>query len=133
MTDLILAGLLKRRAELLKEAKAAETTYHRLMADVAHLDGAARVYDPTYHPRKVSIRVRSSRGVLAILRGARAPMSVREIVVAGLSAQGKDTQDAKLVLDMIKRVRSPLSRYRTAGTVRSVPGPGQTLLWEVVR
>ena len=39
MTDLVLSGLLTRRAELLKEAKAAEAAYHRLVEDIGHPTG----------------------------------------------------------------------------------------------
>ncbi len=134
--DAILDGLVKRRAELIAELRALETAQRRLLDDVGHLDGAIKVYDRTYQPRKLHappLPPHNSRGVLAVLREATAPMSVREIVLAVLAKQGKDVASNKVIRDMAPKVRSGLSRYRKAGTVRSEQGEGKAALWVVVR
>lgn len=135
MADPILAALTARRAELIAEARAADAMLRRLLADIEHLEEAMRVYDPVNRPRKVQINraqaVDISRTSLNILRQAKTPMPLRDIAFAVLATQSKDQTDAKLVQAVVERVRMALIRQRNVGTLRSIPGPGQLLLWEV--
>jgi hypothetical protein len=82
MADQVSAELVKRRAELANEAKAADATLTRLLADIEHIDGAIRVYDPAYLAKKVQFtrapRADLTKGALDVLRQAAAPMSLRE-------------------------------------------------------
>lgn len=137
MTDIILTGLVKRRADLLKEAKCVEAGLRRLLTDIEHVDGAIRTYDPAYRPRKVVLRrakrVDLVRTALDVLRQAKAPMTVREVTMAVMSRTGRDAADKKLIGKMIERVRVALLRQGKAGVVRSEQGPGQFVLWEVAR
>lgn len=137
MTDPVLAGLSKRRAELLAEAKAADATLRRLLDDIAHVDGAIRIYDPTYRPHKVRLsraaRVGTSRIMLAILRAAKAPMTLRDITLRIMTEEGRDRDDSKLVREMMERVRIALLRQRRAGAVQSAGEPGQLAVWGIVR
>ena len=98
MTDYVLDGLAKRRAELIADAKAADATLRRLLDDIAHIDGAIRIYDPTYRPRKVRLTraqyVGTMRTALTILRSATAPMTLRDITLRVIAEQGRDQGDA---------------------------------------
>jgi hypothetical protein len=135
MTDLVLAGLSKRRSELLAEAKAADATLRRVLTDIEHIDSAMRLCDPAYRPRKVIVSraefVDVSRTALGILRQATAPMTARDITYGVMAKQGGDPTDTKAVRSMIERVRVALLRQRKNGTLRSEQGPGQLVLWEV--
>ena len=51
MTDLVLATLTKRRAELAAEAHAADAALRRILTEIDHMDGAIRLCDPAYRPR----------------------------------------------------------------------------------
>lgn len=135
MTDVVLSSLIKRRAEVAAEAKALDATLRRLLNDIEHLDGAIRTYDPAYRAPKLRLtrahRVAMSRTALAILRQAKAPMSVRDIALAVMEAHGKDRTDGKLVKAVTERVRWALIRQRKIGVLRTVQGEGNAGLWEV--
>jgi hypothetical protein len=136
MTDFVLTSLGKRRAELIAEAKTADTTLRRLLDDIAHIDGAIRTYDPTYRPRKIKLAraqyVGTMRAALTILRGTNAPMTLRDIAVRVIAEQGRDQGDAKLIREMIERVRTALLRQRRNGVVVAEQEPGQVQVWRVV-
>jgi hypothetical protein len=55
MTDPVLTGLSKRRAELAAEAVATDAALRRILADIEHIDGAIRACDPAYRPRKIQL------------------------------------------------------------------------------
>lgn len=74
-----------------------------------------------------------ARLVLSILRQAREPMTTRDLAVELLVTRALDKNDRKLLALMVKRVGVSLHRQRDNGLVRSVPGPGIMLLWEVAR
>ena len=135
MTDYVLDGLAKRRAELIADAKAADATLRRLLDDIAHIDGAIRIYDPTYRPRKVRLTraqyVGTMRTALTILRSATAPMTLRDITLRVIAEQGRDQGDAKLVREMIERVRTALLRQRRNGVVIAEQESGQPQVWRV--
>jgi hypothetical protein len=61
------------------------------------VDGVIRVYDPAYRPAKIrAISLQHySRGALAVLRDAKAPMPIREIVRRLLADQVRDPHDPK--------------------------------------
>ena len=133
----VVSGLVKRRAELVTEAKAAEVTLERLLADIDHIDGALRVYDPAYRPSRVGIsrakRTDLARTGLDVLRQAAAPMSLREVTLAIMARHGKESPDSRAVEAQMNKVRSALLGQMKNGTVRRSQGPGQFVLWEVIR
>jgi hypothetical protein len=137
MTDSVLTSLLARRTELAKEAKAADAALRQLLANIGHLDAAIAIYDPAKRPRKVQFsraqRTDVSRTALGILRQATAPMTLRDLTLAVMAQQGHDSQDRKLVASRLTRVRNALYRQRSNGAVRSLPGLGQAVLWEVAK
>jgi hypothetical protein len=137
MTASVLTGLLARRTELAKEAKAADAALRQLLANIGHLDAAIAIYDPSKRPRKVQFtraqRTDVSRTALGILRQAAAPMTLRDLTLAVMVQQGHDPQDRKLVASRLNRVRNALYRQKGNGAVRSLPGPGTCALWEVTR
>lgn len=136
MTDHVLAGLVKRRAEFAAKAKEADTMLRQLLTDIEHLDGAIRLYEPGYRARTVirrHERMSTLRVALAALREASAPMTLREIARHVVAANGQDAADEALVNTTIERVRTALLRQQKVGIVRSKQGCGQIVLWEVAR
>jgi hypothetical protein len=133
VTALVLSALTKRRAELVAEAQAADAALRRILADIDHMDGAIRLGDPAYRPRKVHVNraefVDVSRTALGILRQATEPMTLRDITYGIMAKQGADQGDVKAVRSMLERVRLALTRQRASGTLRSLPGPGQLVLF----
>ena len=135
MTDPVLASLAKRRTELIADAQVADAKLRQLLSDIQHVDGAIRTYDPEYRPQKVRLsrakHVALSRLALGILRQAPAPMTLRDITLRIMALQDENREDAKLVRYRIEKVRVALLRQRNNGTLRSVEGPRQLVLWEV--
>jgi len=89
MTDYVLAGLTKRRAELAGEADTLRARLAQIGTDVGHLDAVIRQFDPDYDLG--SIRSKRQRGpdaaqpgemsrfVLGVLRNATEPMPTTDI------------------------------------------------------
>ena len=143
MTDYVLTGLVKRRAELSGEGDALRAKLARITTDLGHLDAVIRQFDPEYDMATIrSKRPRSSdaarpeemsRFVLGVLREAVQPMGTPAIATLLMAERGMDGQDRKLVRNMTKRVGMALGHQEKRGTVRSQPGPGKMVLWEVAR
>jgi len=91
MTDYVLAGLIKRRAELTGEADALKARLVQIGVDVSHFDAVSRQFDPDYDLG--SIRAKRPRGpdvarpgemsrfVLSVLREAAEPMLTTKALV----------------------------------------------------
>lgn len=141
MTDYVLAGLTKRRAELSGEADTLKARLAQIATDLGHLDAVIRQFDPDYdlgsiRPKRprgpdVAGRGEMSRFVLGVLREATEPMLTTDIAARFMAQRGMNGQDRKLAERITKRIVSTLRHQGQKGTVRSLPGPGRVLLWEV--
>lgn len=144
MTDYVLAGLVKRRAEITGRIERAHEELRRMLADLEALDATILQFDPTHRveairpkafrpPKDWSNRGEMSRAVLSILRQAAEPMTSADIALEMLVSRALDRHDRKLLRLMGKRVGVALRTQRDNGAVRSEQGPGQFVLWEIVR
>jgi hypothetical protein len=144
VTDYVLTGLVKRRAELTGRIEKAHEDLRRMLADLEALDATILQFDPGYRveaitpkafrpPKDWSNRGEMSRVVLSILRQATEPMTSADIALELLVNRALDKHDRKLLRLMGKRVGVALRTQRENGTVRSEQGPGQFVLWEVAR
>jgi len=143
MTGHVLSGLTKRRAELTGEADTLKARLVQIGTDLGHLDAVIRQFDPDYdlasirskRPRGPNIAGRGemSRFVLGVLRDATEPVPTPDITAQFMAERGMDGQDRKLAERITKRIISTLRHQEKKGMVRSQPGPGRVLLWEVVR
>ena len=141
MADYVLAGLAKRRAELAGEAGALRARLAAIAADVAHLDAVIRQFDPgcsiaSIRPKRlrgpnVAGRGEMSRFVLGALREAEEPVPTPAIAARLMAERGMDGQGRGLAERITKRIVSTLRHQGRKGAVRSQPGPGRALLWEV--
>ena len=144
MTDYVITGLVKRRAELTGEIEALHEKLKGLLANLEALDGTILQFDADYkveairpralHPPKDwSHRGQMSRIVLDILRQATEPMTTRDVALELLVARALDKNDLKLFKLMTKRVGVALRTQRDNGAVASEQGPGMFVLWKVAR
>lgn len=144
MTDYVLAGLVKRRAEMTGEIEAIHSRLSGLLAALESLDATILQFDPSHRveairpralrpPKDWSNRGQMSRIVLSILRQAAEPLTTRDIALELLVARAMDKKDIKLLKLMTKRVGVALRIQRDNGVVKAEQGPGQFVLWEVVR
>ena len=62
------------------------------------------------------------------------PVSTAKVCEAVMKARGLDTDDKGLCRLMMKRTVANLKHWsKKRGLVRSLPGPGQQFMWELVR
>ena len=142
MTDYVLTGLVRRRAELTGEVEALHNKLKSLLADLESLDATILQFDPSHRveairPRAVrppadwANRGQMSRIVLNVLRQAAEPMTSRDLAFELVVTRALDKTDQKLLRIMTKRVGVALRTQRDHGAVRSEQGPGQFVLWSV--
>lgn len=142
MTDYVLTGLTKRRAELAGEIEATYERLRQLVASLESLDATILQFDPTYQvesirpkafrpPKDWANRGEMTRIVLSILRQAVEPMTTRDIALELLVVRALDKNDRRLLRLMTKRVSVALRLQRDKGSVRADQGPGQYQLWEI--
>ena len=143
MTDYMLSGLTKRRAELSGEAETLRSRLALIATDIGHLDAVIRQFDPDYdlgsirakRPRQQDAAGRGemSRFLLKVLREATEPVATHEVVRQLMVERGQDAGDRRLVALTMKRVGMAFSRQKANGAVRAIQGPGPVTLWEVAR
>ena len=144
MTDYVLTGLVNRRAALTGEIEAIHLRLRTLLAQLESLDATIRQFDPAHRveairpkafrpPSDWANRGEMARVVLSILRQAAEPLTTRDIALEMLVTRALDASDQRLLKLMTKRVGVALQNQRAGGVVRSTPGPGMMMLWEVAR
>lgn len=133
MNAFVLPGLKKRREELAAEIESAHLRLKHLIKDLDALDGAIRVFDPSY-PAKIIAASRTrrdayrerrpiTRHVLDVLRTTSGPMSptrIMELLPDDFGERGR-----KLTL----RVSRALRELRAKGTVQQHRITAKNVLW----
>jgi hypothetical protein len=112
--------------------------------DLDHVEAVLKQFDPDVQiselgPRKVpqvlaDIHGDTGRVILDTLREATVPLSTCRICEAIMKARGLDTDDKAPCRLMMRRTVANLKhRSVKRGLIRSMPGPGQEYVWEIVR
>jgi len=144
MTDYVLTGLVKRRAELTGKIERTHADLRKMVDDLENLDQTIRQFAPDFQvetikpkafrpPKDWANRGQMSRVVLSILRQASEPLTSRDIALEMLITRALDQSDIRLLRLMTRRVGMALRTQRENGAVRSEQGPGQFVLWKVAR
>ena len=145
MTDThVVSALKQKRIEI-----ASQIEHHREQMRLAvialdHVEASLRLFDPDVDmgelgPRKVPPILYDTKGdtgriILETLRTATTPISTAKVCEAVMQARGLDTDDKGLCRLMMKRTTANLKHWSAKrGLIRSMPGQGQQLLWEIVR
>ena len=141
MTDYVLAGLAKRRAELCGEAETLRARLAQIATDTGHLDAVIRQFDPDYdlgsiRPKRPRVQDAAGRGdmsrfIMKVLREATEPVATHEVVRRLMAERGQDTEDRRLMKNTMKRVGMAFSRQEANGTVRAIQGAGPVTLWGI--
>lgn len=143
MTDYMVEGLIKRRAKIAGEMKAAQERMGQMARDLETLDAALKLVAPdlaieAIAPKMVkppddwSKRGEMSRQVFAIMRTANKPLTAREIAAQMVVNRGMAATPALLNL-MTRRVATCLRDRREQGLVENVETRGgQWLEWRLL-
>ena len=124
MTNLAVAALIRKRAELAGEIAVAEIRLGQARADLLHLDAVIRLFNPSFKPEAIPPKEprrqdgwfsegELPRTVLDILRTVPEPLNVREIAVVVMERRGLDTGDRATLATVERRVHRALSRRRS--------------------
>lgn len=95
MTDYVLTGLVKRRAELTGAIERTPEALRQMLADLESLDATILQFDPTFQVESIKARAfrtpadwsnrgQMNRVVLPILRQAAEPLTGRDISLAAV-------------------------------------------------
>lgn len=144
MTDYVLTGLVKRRAEIAGEIDDAQNKLRALIKDLEHIDATLMIFDPQIQiaaikpktfrpPDDWSHRGQMTRLILNVLRQTTEPMTTRDIAVQIMSERALDQDDMRLVRLMGKRCGVALRGLRDKKTVKATQGPGQYMMWEMCK
>ena len=142
MTEHVLSGLVKRRAELAGEAENTRSRLAQIGTDLGHLDAVIRQFDPDYdlgtiRPKRprgpdVARRGERSRVLLAVLREAEEPLDTVEVVRRMVARDGQDVGDQRTLARLVKRVGAALARQERNGAVRKMQESGIPTMWKSV-
>lgn len=144
MSELIVTGLMKRRALLTYEIEQAHERLRQMVVDLENLDATLIQFDPKLEietikprafrpPKDWSKRGEMMRLIVSVLRRATEPLTTRDVAFELIVERALDKTDQKLIRLMSKRVGVALRHQRDAGRVISILGPGQYNLWQIVR
>ncbi len=145
MADLhVVSALKERRVKLATEIEGLQAQLRARVIDLDHVEATLKQFDPDVNlgelgPRRVpqvltDVHGDTGRVILDTLRVATAPLSTAKVCEAVMKARGLDTDDKGLCRLMMKRTVANLKHWsKKRGLVRSLPGPGQQLMWELVR
>ena len=136
MTETILDGLTKHRADLVARVRHAEATIQSLLADVEHLDATIRQLDPAHKACAPAVSPLGAgnhitRTLLTILRKAPEPMTLRDLTVSLMQTVGLDSRDRKRLRRMMEQSRTALARQLANGTVIKEMGQDRALVWRI--
>ena len=137
----VISALRAKRAELSGLIDALERQIAQLSADLVHVDGVLRLYQPDRDPTEIKpkqMRGRNryfDRGNLSRLcreafRGADGPLSVADLVASVIDAKHFDPRDCVLrdrVDDLVKATLGPMRR---TGEVEKI-GEGRGMRWKL--
>lgn len=134
--DLTISGLLRKRSDIAQDIERQSVHLATLKADLARIEAALLVFGhderpPT--PKAVCIRFRRGEVQRIALEQLReGPKTSRDITIVAMKAREiEETRDA---YDRVnKSVSAALRGLRERGAIRDSAGPGDALLWEMVR
>ena len=141
MTDPILPGLVRRRAELAGAAQRLRAELTKTDADLVHVDAVIQQIAPelnpsTIPPKRPRLPEHAGRGevtrfVLGALRIATGPVPTPVLVRHWMAHRGMDALSPAVRQRARKQVRKALELQKARSVVRSTPGPGQFVVWAV--
>jgi hypothetical protein len=137
----VVSALKEKRIQVASQIEALQGQLRQAVIDLDHVEAALRLFDPNVDlaalpPRKVAPVSYDTKGdtgriILETLRTATKPLSTEQVCQAVMVERRLDTNDKALCRTMMRRTNANLKHWaKKRGLIRSMPGPGQQLLWE---
>src|SRR5580693_3885601 len=140
----VVSALKEKRIQVASQIASLQGQLRQATIDLDHVEAALRLFDPdvdmaALSPRKVAQVLYDTKGdtgrvILETLRTSMRPLTTAQVCDAVMRARNLDTNDKALCRLMMRRTNANLKHWaKKRGLIRSMPGAGQQLLWEVVR
>jgi hypothetical protein len=140
----VVSALKTKRIQVASQIEALQGQLRQATIDLDHVEAALRLFDPdvdlaALSPRKVAPVLYDTKGdtgriILETLRTSMRPLSTAQVCETVMKARALDTNDKALCRMMMRRTNANLKHWaKKRGLIRSMPGPGQQLIWEIVR
>jgi hypothetical protein len=141
MTDLAVAALTRKRAELAGEEAELERSLERVRESLRHLDATILLLDPTVELAAIKPKRppaddglfghgELTRLIYRVLRGTDRPPTLAEITAGVMVIKGMDPKDGASCRDVRERVSRTL-RKKVGRVLRRVPLDGGAAGWAV--
>ena len=138
----VVSALKEKRIQVASQIESLQGQLRQAVIDLDHVEAALRLFDPDVDmaalpARKVAPVLYDTKGdtgrvILETLRTATKPLSTAQVCQAVMVARRLDTNDKGLCRVMMRRTNANLKHWQhKRGLIRSMPGPGQQILWEV--
>lgn len=143
MTDThVVSALKEKRIQVASQIESLQGQLRRAVIDLDHVEAALLLFDPDVDlsalpARKVAPVSYDTKGdtgriILETLRTATKPLTTAQVCEAVMIARRLDTNDKALCRTMMRRTNANLKHWaKRRGLIRSMPGIGQQLLWEL--
>jgi hypothetical protein len=143
LTDTHVVSALKtKRIQVASLIESLQGQIRQACIDLDHVEAVLLMFDPEVDlsalpARKVAPVSYDTKGdtgriILETLRTATKPLSTAQVCEAVMIARRLDTNDKGLCRVMMRRTNANLKHWqKKRGLIRSMPGVGQQLLWEV--
>src|ERR1700761_2510186 len=143
MTDThVVSALKEKRVQVASQIESLQAQLRQAVIDLDHVEAALKLFDPEVDlsalparkiaPVSYDTKGDTGRVILETLRTATKPLTTAQVCEAVMIARRLDTNDKGLCRVMMRRTTANLKHWsRKRGLIRSLPGIGQQLLWEV--
>ena len=137
----VVSGLVSKRSELAGILEHHQKEITRLSAEVSAIDGAIKVFDPSYRiqdiksKRQFKVNPFFAHGelhkiILEVMRDAEQPIATPDICTQVIDRKGL-TLDSEQLGMVRASVSNALNRQSNKGMIRSVGNEGLANVWEV--
>jgi len=135
----VIAGLIRKRAEIAGHLEAAQATVRQLVIDIDNVDATIRLFAPDtdlaairpkpFPPRHSALKGDLARSILTVMRTASGPLTTGDLALQVMAERGLNAADPRLAQTVRMRVAVSLRNLRVRGTVRSETDGGRNMRW----
>ncbi len=136
-------GLIAKRQEIANAVEALQSHVKQAVTALDRIEASLRIFKPDIDllevggvrpvpPPHAAFKGEVTQIVISALKTAGRPMTCRELTEILMQERGLSVENKRLFRTMTQRVGAMHNHWkRVKGVRRSMPGEGQTLLWEI--